>query len=535
MAGCEKECELVRSQLLEDSGVASDVISDLLEVLSESFDERCRNTQSLNPQDVCKQSLLEWGHTYLKDYFTKLPSTMHEWLASQLDELDRRRGAKINLVGPRGGAKSTIGTLAYVLRCAVKGTEPYIWIVSDTLQQAQSHLRNIRDELVDNAALAAAHPFSVGPGPVWRASTVVLRNGTMIEALGTGQRIRGRRRRSHRPTLIVCDDLQNDDHMRSAHLRLQTQRWFEGALMKAGTKTTNVVNLATALHRDALAMRLCKTPGWNSKRFCAVVQWPTSTEHWRHWEELYCDVENPTSQVLAQEYYEEHRSSMDEGAEVLWPDEEDLYTLMCMRVESGRTAFEREKQSSPSDPDSCEWPEEYFGVDIWFDHWPEQIVIKTIALDPSKGADARHGDYSALVALGIDSNGVIYVEGDLARRPIPQMVSDAVALADRFRPHVFGIESNQFQELLADIVSDEFQRQGVAGIPIASINNTVNKRVRIRRLGPLLSMKRLRFKSNSPSTQLVVDQLRDFPTADHDDGPDAIEMAFRLAEEMLSN
>ena len=34
----------------------------------------------------------------------------------------------------------------------------------------------------------------------------------------------------------------------------------------------------------------------------------------------------------------------------LWPEEEDLYTLMCMRVEGGRTAFEREKQNVPINP-----------------------------------------------------------------------------------------------------------------------------------------------------------------------------------------
>ena len=74
-----------------------------------------------------------------------------------------------------------------------------------------------------------------------------------------------------------------------------------------------------------------------------------------------------------------------------WPEEEDLYTLMKMRVEEGRTAFEREKQSSPIDPERCEWPEDYFAEHIWFYQWPEDLQLKTIALDPSKGSDSRHG------------------------------------------------------------------------------------------------------------------------------------------------
>jgi hypothetical protein len=32
----------------------------------------------------------------------------------------------------------------------------------------------------------------------------------------------------------------------------------------------------------------------------------------------------------------------------------------------------------------------------------------------------------------------------------------------------------------------------------------------------------------------MVEQLRDFPNGDHDDGPDALEMALRLASELLA-
>ena len=67
----------------------------------------------------------------------------------------------------------------------------------------------------------------------------------------------------------------------------------------------------------------------------------------------------------------------------------------------------------------------------------------------------------------------------------------------------------------------------------AAIVNHVSKPVRIRRLGPYLSSRRLRFKSASPGTRLLVEQLQTFPLSDHDDGPDALEMALRLAAELL--
>jgi hypothetical protein len=43
----------------------------------------------------------------------------------------------------------------------------------------------------------------------------------------------------------------------------------------------------------------------------------------------------------------------------------------------------------------------------------------------------------------------------------------------------------------------------------------------------------LRFRDISPSTRLLVEQLQEFPIADHDDGPDALEMALRLAADVL--
>jgi len=131
------------------------------------------------------------------------------------------------------------------------------------------------------------------------------------------------------------------------------------------------------------------------------------------------------------------------------------------------------------------------------------------------------------------ADGTLYIEADLARRPTPQIVLDAVQLARRFQPDALGVEANQFKDLLGADITAALVREGLIGTAACSITNTVNKLVRIRRLGPLLAARRLRFKTNSPGTRLLVEQLREFPIADHDDGPDALEMALRLAETFL--
>lgn len=491
---------------------------------------RRRNARLARPRQL---GVLAWGREYLPLHFRLRPSKMHVWLGEQLDLMENDRGTKINAIGPRGSAKSTLGSLCYVLRAAMERREQYIWLVSDTKDQARTHLENVKAEIESNRRLARDYSHACGRGSPWRAESIRLRNGVVIEAFGTGQRIRGRRRAATRPTLIVCDDLQNDSHIVSAAQRDKSRQWFEGALLKSGTMETNVINLATALHRDALAMQLERTPGWVSAKFQSILRWPEQMDLWSEWERIYCDADQRYARREAWRFYVKHRREMTAGAELLWPEAENLYDLMKMRLEQGRTAFEREKQSSPIDPERCEWPEDYFGEDIWFNAWPKELQLKTVALDPSKGADSRHGDYSAHVVLGIDRQGLLYVEADLQRRPTPQMVADGVALCRRHDVQAFGVEANQFQELLAGEFRAEFERQGIRGVPVCPIHNHVNKQVRIRRLGPYLSQRKIRFLANSPSTQMLVDQLRDFPLGSHDDGPDALEMALRLAEQLF--
>jgi predicted phage terminase large subunit-like protein len=490
----------------------------------------------LRPPEATRAELglLAWARHYLPAHFPLPPSTMHRWLEEQLARMERERGRQINAIGPRGAAKSTIASLACPLRLAVLGAEPYIWIVSDTKDQARAHLENIKAELQENPRLAADYPRAAGKGPVWRAGAIRLKNDVAIEAFGAGQRIRGRRQGAHRPSLIICDDLQNDQHIESALQREHSRRWFHGTLLKAGTTETNVIHLATALHHDALALSLHRTAGWSTRIFRAIERWPDDMLAWQEWETLYTNIEAADASGQARAYYEAHRATMDAGAVLLWPEREDLYALMRMRVEGGRTAFEREKQGSPINPEACEWPEAYFGPDIWFEDWPARLTLRVIALDPSKGQDARRGDYSAFVLLGVTPEGLLYVEADMARRPTPQIVADGVELCQRFRPDALALESNQFQELLGREFVAEFTRLGLVAIQPWSIDNRTNKLVRLRRLGPHLAQRRLRFKSQSPATRLLVEQLQQFPIADHDDGPDALEMAIRIASELLA-
>ncbi|MGL6225512.1 MAG: hypothetical protein ACRC10_02670 [Thermoguttaceae bacterium] len=330
---------------------------------------------------------------------------MHLWLFNELDRTIEKQATQWNLLAPRGSAKSTIGTLAYPLRESLEGREPYIWIVSNTKSQAHAHLENIKYELAENRRLAQFYPQSSGKGDVWKTGSIILKNGVMIEAFGIGQRIRGRRYKSHRPSLIICDDIQNDNHIFSSLARDNSRAWFHGTLMKAGNPDTKILNLATALHQEAIAVELLNSPGWTSKRFQAIEKWPNNIGLWEQWEQLYTETDRSNSSETAHQFYLEHKEKMTEGSEVLWPEHEPLELLMRMRIESGRSTFEREKQNSPINPEFCEWSESYFDETIWFEKYPENIQCRVLSLDPSKGTESGRGDYSAFVLLTLARPG----------------------------------------------------------------------------------------------------------------------------------
>ena len=477
-------------------------------------------------------NLMGWAIRYFNRYLTKPPSPMHAWLAEELGHFAGMRGQRRCTIGPRGSAKSTWVSLIYPLYCALEGTEKYIILASDTESQSSLLLANIKTELTNNPLIMSDYSAVAGEGPVWRSDRIVLRNGTMIECLGSGSKIRGRRHEEARPSLIIVDDPENDDHIVSPSQREAVKGWFNRALLKAGNTDTNVWVIGTALHRDCLVMSLLVNPGWKCRTFKAIERWPDRMDLWAQWEEIYNSIHREDRAEAAERFYTENKERMHEGAKILWPEEENLLTLMKMRIEGGKAAFESEKQGNPIDPSLCEWPAEYFSGDIWFDVWPRDLAIKVIALDPSKGRSSHKNDYTAMVKIGVDKKAFIYVEAKITKIPTPDIVAEGIEWYKEFIPDAFVIEANQWQELLCQDFLDGAKEQSLL-IPFYAVEDIVQKQVRIRRVGPYLSLKRLRFKMNSPGTAMLIDQLKDFPNGAHDDGPDALEIGIRTAAQLI--
>lgn len=451
---------------------------------------------------------------------------MHDYLFEEIQKaIENGTPDNLAAAAPRGNAKSTIVSFALPIWAAVYKKKHYIVIVSDTASQADDFLVNIRDELEENELLR--HDFGDQSGDVWTQSDLITSGDVRIQALGIGKKIRGRRYKQWRPDLIIGDDLENDENVASPDQRKKNLSWYTKALSKAGDERTDKILIGTIIHYDSLLAKTLKNPVYMSKKYQAVIKW-SSSPLWGLWEKIITNLENPGRLAEAREYYEQNKSAMLEGTEVLWPEKESYYNLMLQRLADGPAAFSSEKQNEPlSDEDRRFLPE-------WISYYEDnELTGKELYVvgfvDPSMGKQGS--DYSAIVIIAMDSNYQVYVlEADLQRRHPDLIINDSINWFRKY-PYMkrFGVEENQFQEYFKDNLVkkvEEVHREENLNVPlIKGVKQVSDKILRIESLQPDIKNGRVKFKRNQ---QMLIEQLVNFPSADNDDGPDALEGAITL-------
>ncbi len=194
--------------------------------------------------------------------------------------------------------------------------------------------------------------------------------------------------------------------------------------------------------------------------------------------------------------------------------------------------------------EGAEWPAEFFPDSIWFDEWPDNLAWRAMALDPSKGQHdktkkGKLPDDSAIVSLGVTPDAVLWVDADMDNaRPVeagpgePSIVDSAIQRYQEFRPAGVLVECNGFQELVATALR-RVARERRIEIMVYAITSSVSKESRIRNLTVYLAQRRLRVR-NTKGGRRLVQQMRDFPMGEHDDGPDALHMATKLVDYLIS-
>lgn len=164
------------------------------------------------------------------------------------------------IVAFRGSGKSTIMNMSLPL-WAVMGKPQckYVLIVGLTQEQAKQHLKNIKQELETNELLKRdLGPFKEIEND-WSAYTIEIPNfNARISAISIDQSIRGTRHGAHRPDLIICDDIEDMNSVRTLESRDKVDDFITSELIPSGTAKTKMVVIGNLLHEDSLVMRLKK-------------------------------------------------------------------------------------------------------------------------------------------------------------------------------------------------------------------------------------------------------------------------------------
>ncbi|API76568.1 hypothetical protein AC251_18150 (plasmid) [Ralstonia pseudosolanacearum] len=531
MASNERAITEVRNWREFEEGLAKlgEEIRQTIELECEAFDtdpeaSKARRERAWNDYEF-------FCRTYFPHYVpTPYFSLFQQFIFKRLPEvIDGPADGREVHQAPRGEAKSTYETQLGSLWCIVTGRKHMIGIIMNTEEQAAEMLESIKAELDSNPRLAMDFPEACGRGRVWQATTIVTANNRKVRIGGTGKKIRGMKHGPHRPDLIFLDDLENDDNVRDKAQRDKVESFvLKAVLGLAGPGGgMDVFWPGTSLHYDAAINRVSRKPGWRRRVFKSIMQWPDRMALWDKWEGIYTsggddDGAKEAAEAEALAFYQANKAEMDAGAVVSWPEVRPLYRLMCMRA-TDHDAFNQEQQNEAGNDETAPFKT----LQFWVDTRNDWLFFGSI--DPSLGKKNKKRDPSAILVGGLNRRTMVLdvVEADIERRVPDLIISRAIDFQAEYHCLAWGVETVQFQEFLYTELLKRAAVQGIAfpGIPM---NEDVEKELRIIALQPHVKNGKIR---THRSQTVMNEQLKFWPEADHDDGPDALEKLWRLANE----
>jgi len=502
---------------------------------------------------LSSQDLYVFAIRYFPHYLKKPSSKLHKFLYKTLSrnivgKKKFTKDFKIAIAAPRGSGKSSLVSCIFPIWCLCFGYKKYIIVVSDTAGQAEDFLSDIKREIEFNELLKRDFPFVCGKGPIWRQDEIVTNNDIKLAALGTGSKIRGRRYGVFRPSLVILDDCENDDMVRSESAREFIRHdWFnKGVLHVSGEEGsgTDFLVIGTVLGKESLLNALLdpeQYPDWRSYKFRAVEEFSDSPL-WDEWKELITNRFDINRLDTAKKFFEDNKDEMLEGTRVLWPEGNPYYNNMVVKI-SDISAFYSEYQNDPLDPSKILVTRD----EMHFERFTSPEIKKILesrgrvdyfaGFDPSLGKK-KTADYSCLTTVARDKKtGYIYVvDFDIARRTVDEQIELILKKYEEYLQKILNVETNGFQVVLEQNLVKESRRRGLL-IPINPVQNYSDKHMRLQSIVPLIKDGTIVFDSGKESANkkyaLALEQIYEYSEgARHDDAFDSLELAIRACRKL---
>lgn len=433
-------------------------------------------------------------HLYLSHY-VKYPTADFQREMFAITEDERIKNAVI--VAFRGSSKSTIMSLSYPIWAMVgKQAKKFIIILSQTQQQSRLLIANVRKELETNSLLISDFGPYIDQSDEWRINSLVIpRYGTRIMALSVGENIRGLRHMEHRPDLIICDDVEDLQSVKTKELRDKLSQWFFGDVIPAGNERTRLFVVGSLLHEDSLTMRLKDGIGLGT--FDGIFSaYPL----------------------------------IDDGTSILWPGRyPNLQAIETLRKSVGNeAAWNREYLLKIiSDEGRVVYPEWFH----YYDNLPDRNKVRPrliiISFDPAISQEAT-ADYTAALIIYVYGYGEdlrIYISPYILNKRLtfPQTIQEIKNLCALSKyvdygpkPRIY-IEDVGYQVVLAQ----QLKVEGLSAEPIKVYGR--DKRARLNLTTDYIKSGKVLFSRKG--NELLIQQLIGFGVEKHDDLVDAFTLA----------
>lgn len=468
---------------------------------------------------------------------------VHEELWHDIQESIIGNGPEqLGRVLSRGTGKSAFGTLGPSIWSMAYKHKTYVLICSDIGSTAEKFIKDIKDNVIENQYIEDGFGKLLDDGNKdykCNATQLEFTNRTFVEAISSTSPMRGRKYKNVRPDLIILDDYQSEDDVRTEEAREKKWKRYSddvkfakqrpvkrnGKIIRKGTV---LMAWGTQQHKECFYSRLLKSSTWKFKKYRGVdidnVDEYFNSGLWLKFKNILNCFSNPDHLEDAKEFYYKHESDMQFGK--LWPEFWDCLDLALDYYENPNSF----KQEVQGDVDAI--GEKYFKRMHTEDRKTIEThdFIKTMLIVDPASSGGRKNDYSAYMIGSTCNNGFKYCrKGELAkinaRQEFDKYIDHMIELLQEYPDitHV-SIEKNTFNGADANQLEKKLKEHPILkyrNITIINESQRKNKDDKISTIIPYINRGEFIFCSEDEG---FINQIMEFAGqkfSPHDDAPDA--------------
>ena len=445
---------------------------------------------------------------------------------------------------PRGIGKSTIINSLVATWGAVYKTSIFTVVVGKTDALMSEFIEEVKHNLSDDYLVKCFGQFvPTTKEYANNSSEVELLNGTKVQGITWGSTLRGIKYKSHRPSIIITDDVLKEDDIRSENMLQRSIGKFYNEILPAGAEarvikgkkngmSTKFIVIGTPLSQKDLINHIKNDGSFkllHKSVFDFNVDEVLYSEKWQEYRKILMNTKDENRINTAKNYYLQNE---DMHIETIWSNYEPL--KMANKFFTERLSFMQEYMC-----DCQKVGEKWISymAKISSKEIEDHVFEKTIlAIDTASSAKAK-SDYFAFTILS-KYNGFLFVrEGILkkydAKTEFDMYINFTIELIRKYNVNAFVVERNVFKDLdtiaIKKAIEDDvyLKKNRIQAI---SVFNNKKKDDRIATITDKINSGTIIFNEDNKEYN---EQVFDFCGQNysmHDDAIDSLEMAVNNIE-----